>query len=202
MHKVAILMPVLDHIKAHTEDSLYKLRTFSKDVIAIEDKLIGSRNIQLARNLLVARVLKDNNISHVCMIDADMTFPPQTLKYLLAADKDVIGVLYTTRAKPIYFCAFKQTGQNHFEPIYQFKHAVEEVDAVGSGFMLIKREVLKGMETPFAISGNYTEDVEFCLRARKRGFKIYVDTRIRCGHIGDYEFTVDDVPEGVFSYEA
>lgn len=38
-----------------------------------------------------------------------------------------------------------------------------------------------------------TDDYVFCTRAREAGFKIFADTRFRLGHLGEYEFTLDDM---------
>ena len=38
----------------------------------------------------------------------------------------------------------------------------------------------------------YTEDVIFCKKAKELGYKIFIDTSIKCGHIVDYELTEKD----------
>jgi hypothetical protein len=199
-------MPILNDIKAETESCLYELRNKSKTFIVGEDKIIGSRNIQLARNQLVQGALSNKmytGLTHLCMFDADMTFPEYALDYLVQADKDIIGVTYITRCKPLFICAFRYNEKKQLKPINIFNQPIEEVDAVGSGMVLIKKHVFDKMgKSPFSISGScFTEDVEFCVKAREQGFKVYIDTRVRCGHIGEYKYTIEDVPEADFTYE-
>ena len=62
-----------------------------------------------------------------------------------------------------------------------------EVDGAGMAAMLIRATVLKEIfETQkalFAPIPGYGEDVSFCLRARKAGFTIWCDSRVKVGHI-------------------
>jgi len=64
-----------------------------------------------------------------------------------------------------------------------------EVDGLGAGCMMIKREILESMEAPFKdkIRENGTRsighDYFFCERAKKRGYKIYADWNVLCDHV-------------------
>jgi hypothetical protein len=40
--------------------------------------------------------------------------------------------------------------------------------------------------------GEFGEDLSFCLKARECGYKVHVDTSVRCGHIGSYAYSLDD----------
>lgn len=40
--------------------------------------------------------------------------------------------------------------------------------------------------------GEFGEDISFCFKATECGYKIYVDTKIRPKHIGDYGYSLDD----------
>ena len=65
-----------------------------------------------------------------------------------------------------------------------------EVDGIGMGITLIKTEVFKKMNDDWfdpypktkknpVING---EDLAFCKRAQKKGFKIFVDTGLQAAH--------------------
>ena len=61
-----------------------------------------------------------------------------------------------------------------------------EVDAVGTGVMLIRSSVFKDIGKPyFYYEENRSEDIMFCQKCREKGIRIYVDTTIGCGHIGE-----------------
>jgi hypothetical protein len=63
------------------------------------------------------------------------------------------------------------------------------VEAVGFGFCLIKCSVLKSMfkryKSIFEPKWGVGEDIAFCIRAKKCGYKIFIDRDIKLGHIGE-----------------
>ena len=64
-----------------------------------------------------------------------------------------------------------------------------EVDAVGTGVMLIKNKVFKELDKPyFFYEADRSEDIMFCQACRQKGIRIYVDTTLKCGHIGEEIF--------------
>lgn len=63
-----------------------------------------------------------------------------------------------------------------------------EVGACGAAFLGISKRVLDKLTEPFneidySHGKKHGEDISFCLTARKAGFKIHCDPRIRVGHI-------------------
>ena len=76
--------------------------------------------------------------------------------------------------------------------------AAYPVDAVGFGFTSISRRVFDnwnddGMFTPPAdLPPQLSHDFSFCERARRQGFKIWIDSGIICGHLGEHLVTIDD----------
>ena len=59
------------------------------------------------------------------------------------------------------------------------------------GFMLVKKGVFESLAYPWFRPlekriGDMTdftmEDVSFCLRAKEKGFKVYIDPQVRLGH--------------------
>lgn len=122
----------------------------------------------------------------LCLVNNDICFSdPSWLKRMMETiHRNRVGVV---GAKLIYPDGRIQHGgvcylpnQQVFEHRFRFKPAkypssqnVEEVLAVTGALMLIRREVwesLNGMAEEFFIA---YEDVDFCLRARKMGWRIY-----------------------------
>lgn len=59
-----------------------------------------------------------------------------------------------------------------------------EVDAVGGGFMLIDKSVLREVGYFDERFFMYLEDIDFCVRARKQGYKVYYCPNSKISHIG------------------
>jgi hypothetical protein len=123
---------------------------------------------------------------------------------LIALDKDVIGVatpVYHCDAKkpgdrPYYLNAYKEAvgevGYKEFQP----QTGIQEVDAVGTGCFLVARRVLEDpvmRQAPFhrttdsAGRVEFGNDINFCRRAKQRGFSIWCDFRSPCQHFVEIE---------------
>lgn len=61
---------------------------------------------------------------------------------------------------------------------------IKEVDFVSGGFMIVRKDIFKklsGFDESFFM---YVEDMEFCYRVRKEGYKVLFDPRISIYHHG------------------
>ena len=148
--------------------------------------------IDTARNKLVEKMLENKNATHLFMIDDDMTFKSDLLMRLISHDVDIVGALAFKRTPNYEPCVYKlkEGTEDHF-PIFPAKYT--EVDAIGTGGILIKREVFEKLDNPwfetwYAKDGtdkHWGVDFDFCLKAKTAGYKIYVDPEADMGHIGE-----------------
>lgn len=82
-----------------------------------------------------------------------------------------------------------------------------DVDLVGAGVTLIRREVLEAVEGPpwFPPSRveqpGKCEDINFVHRAKLAGFRVVVDPRVRVGHVGPCAYEVEDAARGSIQEE-
>jgi FkbM family methyltransferase len=74
-----------------------------------------------------------------------------------------------------------------------------EIDGCGFGCVLVKSEVFRAVGYPQFVyhsaidhKDTISEDTDFCKKAKDRGFKIFVDSSIKCGHKGSTWFNVDE----------
>jgi FkbM family methyltransferase len=82
------------------------------------------------------------------------------------------------------------------------KHSVVEIEACGMGCALIKGEVFRKMPYPhfyykeaLTMRDTVSEDVYFCRKAKEHGFTVWVDTTIKCDHVGSTKFSLDTQAE-------
>lgn len=193
----------------------------------------SSSLITIARNLLSDWFLKRTQCTHLLFIDADMVFRSSDVLAMLDADLDVIAAMCPR--KEINWSNVASTARRYPEMpphelarvagsygTYQLRHpeqgfSVErpvQVDGIGTGIMLIKREVFLAMAdaypdavmtSPDRAGGGETihtffdlgknergemlsEDLMFCKRWRDIGGAVYGAPWFEVGHIGSYEF--------------
>ena len=178
------------------------------------DTMVNESLVTRARNSLVAKMLHfQPKSTHLMFIDADIGFEPEEIFKLILADKDVAGGLYPKKALPISYVVNKV-------PDAEKNGNLVEVMNLGTGFMLIKREVLEkmieanpqlhyidaiGLDPKYApfkyalfdtaidpVTTEYlSEDYLFCKRWREMGGKIWADLSITLNHVGYHTFRGD-----------
>jgi len=143
-----------------------------------------------ARNKIVNSAIH-NGCSHILFLDSDMTFPKDIISRLLKHDVDIVGGLYVNRHSPTTVCAFKKVKGNVYKNISSKDFTgLVEIDGIGTGALLIKTEIFDKLKKPYFRYGYdkeldkmITEDMVFCKLAKEKGYKIYCDTDVRCGHL-------------------
>ncbi len=149
---------------------------------------VGGTHVDQARNTIVRRALAAApDVSHILMIDDDIVAEPRSLLQLLAHDVPVVGGLYFERLPPHRPVVYKR-GSGHasgYVPFEDFAPSgLQEVDGIGGGFLLVRREVYEAIDPPwFANQFPVSEDVYFCAKAQQAGFRILLDAGMRLGHL-------------------
>lgn len=136
----------------------------------------------------------------VFFLDSDCVPPRDAILRLLAHRLPIVSGMYRRRSPPVSVPVMLRSGQwiTDFPP-----NQLIEVDLVGAGCLLIHRSVLERFLTKPGRPGKpwfdwrvdmqglmpqgecLSEDFVFNLRARQEfGYKIMVDTSIKCRHIG------------------
>lgn len=126
------------------------------------------------------KIALEKNYDFLISIDHD-TVPLHNIIDLALLDLDVVGCAYpqwnmSDPKFPIYFLGMDKVGNAYAE--HKQKDGLQEVDAVGSGAIVIARRVLEKVNEPFvrkwhngfSITGL---DFYFCEKAKAQGFKIY-----------------------------
>lgn len=159
-----------------------------------------------ARNQLASMAVA-GGYDRMLWLDSDMLFDPDLMERLYADlddGLDMVGGLYFTRRLPIkpvaYARLWNETNGDgfipHADPITSWGTEPLEVDAVGFGAVAMNvsvcESVRKAFGLPFTPMLGYGEDLSFCARARDTGFKVYVDPRIKLGHVGMRTYTEAD----------
>lgn len=204
---ISILTPIYGGVSTewfmgftHLIFTLMKNNMLDLQVVAMD-----SQPIACARNDLI-RMVDDNakkkgeTPDYLFWLDADNIIQPKDFYNLLFDDYDIVSGLYFTRKPPFRPVAtYNLPGAEIKGWLNGYEDGkVMEVDGIGMGACLMKWNVAKEMldkyEFPFDFvkvkdesNGRFsylTEDLVFCDRAQKLGYKIYMDCRVFCGHVG------------------
>lgn len=143
----------------------------------------------------------ESEFSHMFWIDSDIVFEPEDVVKIWNLEAD-IGIAAYPMKNPDerWYAAWTDKLVKDLDKF----SGPTEVQYAGTGFMLIKREVLETLAkksetynkgrvpviytTPVYNDFYQSEDYSFCRRAREAGFKIMMDPSVRLGHIGSYTF--------------
>lgn len=166
---------------------------------------VGIENVVMMQNGMInqcrdsiVKVAIQRNADYIFWVDDDMVIPPDALTKLLAHNKDICSGLYFGRGnfKPLLFDVdVKRNKDNLIESFditqrldYQ-DNSLEKVGGVGFGCCLTKvggvlDKMLEEWGTCFDFIQGKGEDLSFAVRCEDMGFETWVDTSVKCGHIG------------------
>lgn len=153
---------------------------------------------------MVETILKDKRMKdfkYILTLEDDMIVPPGGLIKLhddIRKGYDIVGGLYWTKDPIHSFPLVYGKPENGYEdtgPV-DITGGIQEVNCLGMGFTLFRRSLFEDerFERPLfqtkqivSLDGLHTEtttqDMFFMMQARKLGYKIAVDTDLRCGHV-------------------
>lgn len=190
MKKILIAIPTARYIEPDTFKSIYNL--IVPDGYTTEFQYFYGYRVDQVRNLICHWVV--NAYDYLFAVDHDVTFPPDTLIKLLQHDKDLVTGVYRQRIEPQQIEIFDTNYQRmSLEQLYAGKSDTNLVNIGGCGFgcVLVKKEVIAGIGYPqfeyhVALDHENTisEDTDFCMKAMKKGYSLWCDRSVLCGHIG------------------
>jgi hypothetical protein len=146
-----------------------------------------------ARNNAVEEALR-HNFKWLFFLDDDVLIPNDAIRTLISNNADIVSGLYYRRNLPIAPVALMEARPKPVFIDHFTAGSIMEVDLVGAGCLLISRKVLQQLKSPWfewrldkpdlQDDQRCSEDFAFCREAKKAGFKILLDTRVQCQHVG------------------
>lgn len=199
--KTLIAIPCMEMMHTEFVQSLVGMRKVGD----VQYGFISSSLIYDARNDLAKSAI-EKGFDRVLWLDSDMTFGPDLMEKL-SADLDegyeMVSGLYFARKGPVRPVIFKECGIAKLEddklmPVHTYymdypKESIFEIKACGFGAVMMTADLLKRVKDklgmPFSPAAGFGEDLSFCLRVENVGGKIFCDSRIKAGHIGNRVIT-------------
>ena len=208
--KTLIAIPCMDTVPVgFTLSLLHLIKGTDTDVIMQSNSLVyDSRN-------LIAITAIEKGYDRVMWFDSDMVFTPVTMQILhedldnaFGKPKHMATGLYFKRKPPYTPVIFSELDEPGPDKNGQFVKRIKEYDlnyphdtlftvaGCGFGCCMTSVQLLKDVWdhygpafAPYPWAG---EDLSFCHRVNQLGYQIWCDSRISCGHIGQYVYTEEN----------
>lgn len=162
--------------------------------------LMNYSRTDLSRNKLAIEVIKDPTLTHILMLDIDHKHPIDIVQrlakwVLLDPEVKIVGGLNFRRSYPHDPCCHLLDTDGVAHAPAMWDQGLMEVSAIGTGSILIHREVFENIQPPWFFN-TYDkvwddvwpgEDMGFSQKCREYGYKMFVDTTTTSPHIGEYE---------------
>jgi len=190
--KILIAVPTFENIATECFEAIYKLDKCGHEV---DFKSIKGYDCAKARNVIAQKAL-EGGYDYVMMVDSDTIIPYDTLKNMLDPKADVVMGCVPKKnvdGETVLFAEKNnKKGKGFYNVIpYEELDGSERIALKGGGFgcTLIKTDVFKALAYPYFKYIVYengsalSEDLYFCRQAKDKGFGIFADTRVKCGHI-------------------
>ena len=206
MMKLKVGIPFAKHGRI-TEATMQSISTLAScDDFEVEVVTQQGSNVPRARNAMINREKSIHvrqtleGFDWFLCVDADTGFTLDNVRQLLAHDKDIVSGAYRHKHDASRLVAGWWTQMpglstmNDRVPVD--KTGLFEVDWVGAGFLLIRREVFErtdypwftAMEIRFKMDGEecsqvVSDDLGFCMKMGHAGEKIFLDADCRVDHV-------------------
>ena len=172
--------------------------------------IVQGHVLTLQRNQCVQRMEGD----WILFVDDDMAWQPDAIRRLVESQKqwdvDMVGGLCFQRGDPfqptLYMREKPDAGSYVFMEDWP-EDTMVEVDATGMAFVLITKRLLERIAGEFPPieervrrrppsyfrwdERGFGEDLTFCQDVKRAGSRIFVDTSVKIGHIGEMMVTED-----------
>jgi len=193
MKTILIAIPTARYVECDTFKSIYDQIVPSGYKTTFQ--CFHGYRIDQIRNLVADWVVR--GFDYLFAVDHDVTFAPDTLAKMIAHDKDLVSGVYRQRM-PEQTLEIYDLNQQRMN-IDQIKNqTLVPIGGCGFGCVLVKKHVLETVGYPqfeyhHALDHRNTvsEDNDFCRKAMNKGFKLWCDPTIICGHIGTKNYEVE-----------
>ena len=191
--KILLAIPSARYIETECVTSLFEMEKTGE----IELFIPKSYSVDVGRNI-IAKYAQENGFDYIMWVDSDMILPKNTLVRLLSHDKDIVAGVYSYKVlgnKEVVAKRFQDETREEYDnlTIKEIKESsgLIEVDGFGFGCVLTKVSVFNKIPYPwFIYTQEMGEDIFFCRKAQNEEYKLWLDSDVICGHIGQINYDI------------
>lgn len=197
---ILIAVPTFENIAPETFKSIYDLEKIPG--VNFEFEFVKGYDCAVARNAIIKKAA-EGLYSYVLMVDSDIILPKDAITNLLSDNKDVVLGYYPRKDESeiseIFRLGNGYSGENRItiSELVNAENILMPINGGGFGCAFIRMNLFNRINQTINTNKpscfNYitypdgdrlSEDLYFCSLVRRNGIPIYVDTRVRCKHIG------------------
>lgn len=184
----------LERSMSYSSEVFYNFWAIAQQGVPVVQIPYGNR-IDVIRNKMAVMLLK-SNFTHLLMLDVDHRHPRNIVQRLARwiitkPHIQVVGGLNFRRSEPYDPCCGFWGNDGKYYPPAEWGKGLIEVDVIGTGSILIDREVFEIIPPPwfyFDYSRVWaddwiSEDIVFSQQCNKYNIDLYVDTTTTSPHI-------------------
>lgn len=193
------LIKILELWKENKSTFLPKHNNKFRDIKIMTIPIVeGERSlfrIARGRNIVLGAARKNHDTIAYVFIDADIITPPDTIVKMLDSDGDIVGGLVKCRRDDMdgwynNYRISKEEGRL-IDTIKIFEDGeILDVDATGSDCIMVKRTAFMDEIYTYKPEIPEAEDMGFCMKNRKKGRTVKIDTSIKTRHLTPAEVII------------
>jgi len=155
----------------------------------------------------IAQCAIDSDADYVFWCDSDIVLPQYAITQLLADKQDFVTGIYFQKVGEHWplIANFDSVGKKYNWMVLWPENVVAPIDGCGFGCVLTSTKMLRDIKAmwerehpvpqgmteneirehanPWFEFAKFSEDFEFCQRAKRAGYQLHVDTAVICGHL-------------------
>ena len=188
---ILIVVPTFDTIQPEVFKAIYNLQANGHELFF---DIVRGHDVAVARNE-IAMLAQRGQYDYCLMVDSDTLIPANTLELMLENPVDIcLGVCPRKNTRDGKTAMVKMDSEGYANCYYYDNLPAERTKVKGGGFAcaLVRTSVFTRMDNPWfqyttnADGSTFGEDFYFCQNARFMGYDIWMDPRVRCGHLARY----------------
>jgi len=137
--------------------------------------------------------LGDASYKKIIWIDSDISWEPEDFMRLYRSTESIVTGVYLLADGSMTTCMSAEHPMGIPTSVVRKMSGIHQIQKTGFGFIAVKYGVFEKIPRPWftcmpvevapGVVDTVSEDISWCMKAQQAGFKIYMDSEVRVGHM-------------------